>query len=65
MDATTSKPAQTALATAESAKRFLDPFAEWRDCANQWDVTEVWRKPSAVPSADPDERVATAPPATG
>ena len=48
MDATTSTLAQTASGAAEPGKRFLDPFAEWRDCANQWDVTEVWRTPGAA-----------------
>jgi hypothetical protein len=65
MDATTSSSTQTAFAATEPAKRFLDPFAEWRDCANQWDVSELWRKPGAAPNSDPNELAEAAPPATG
>lgn len=48
MDATSKSTKNTC--TAEPAKRLLDPFAEWRDCANQWDVTEVWRAPETRPA---------------
>lgn len=45
MDATSS---QNSSAGPEHPKRLLDPFAEWGDHANQWDVTEVWRRPGEV-----------------
>jgi hypothetical protein len=51
MDAAASTPGQTAFPAAEAAKRFLDPLAEWRDCANQWDVTVVWNSPHAAANA--------------
>ncbi len=51
MDTTPSTFSQEGL-SAEPARRFLDPSAEWRDCANQWDVSEVWRTPPAAPNSD-------------
>lgn len=65
MDATTSSSTQAAFAATEPAKRFLDPLAEWRDCANQWDVSEVWRTPVAAPDSGPNERAETTIQATG
>jgi hypothetical protein len=56
MDTVTCPSIQTASAAAEPAKRFLDPFAEWTDCANQWDVSEVWRARREAASADATER---------
>ena len=37
---TTSNPKPTTPSTAP-ARRFLDPFEEWRDHANQWDVAAL------------------------
>jgi hypothetical protein len=56
MDATTTSPTDTAFAAEEPAKRFLDPSAEWRDCANQWDVSEVYRARGKAPAAKSIER---------
>ncbi len=33
--------ANTATNSEIEPKRLLDPFAEWHDHANQWDVSEV------------------------
>lgn len=65
MDARTSPSTQAVFDAQEPAKIVLDPLEEWRDCANQWDVSEVWGKPATARFADPRERVAAAPPATG
>ena len=64
MDATPSSSTQTAFAAEEPVKRLLDPFAEWRDYANQWDVTEVWGKRGEAPSSGPAEQADVRPPAT-
>ncbi len=40
---------------AEPASHMLDPWAEWHDHANQWDVSEIWHAPKATPHADYDE----------
>jgi hypothetical protein len=56
MDAGTSTLPQTAFAATEPAKQFRDPFAEWRDCANHWDVSELWRTPSDAPASVPKSR---------
>ena len=37
-------PTTTTDVPQETPKRLLDPFAEWRDHANKWDVTELLRK---------------------
>ncbi len=47
---TTSNSQETKLA-AESARRHLDPFEEWRDHANQWDVSELRRSRPPQPQA--------------
>ena len=65
MDAKASALTQTAFAATEPAKRVLDPFAEWRDCANQWDVSEVWRTRTAAADSGPSEREETVLPPTG
>lgn len=33
---------------AEPTQRLLDPFAEWRDHANQWDVSELLNTPQSL-----------------
>ena len=49
-------PTTTTDVSQESPKRFLDPFAEWRDHANKWDVTELLRKkPEKQATAKPDK----------
>jgi hypothetical protein len=56
MDTTPSTFTQAPLGATVPAKRLLDPSAEWRDCANHWDVSELWRTPPAAPNLDPRER---------
>lgn len=65
MDATKSSSAPAAFIAAEPAKRVLDPSMEWRDCANQWDVTEVWNSQYAAADSRPAERAEGANPAVG
>ncbi len=35
----------------EPPKKFLDPNAEWRDHANQWDLSAWQSKPASTPPA--------------
>lgn len=45
MDTATSTFTQE-FAAVEPPKRFLEPFVEARDHANQWDVSALWRAPA-------------------
>ena len=53
-------PTTTTDVSQESPKRFLDPFAEWRDHGNKWDVTELLRKkPEQEATAKADKESVT------
>lgn len=65
MDARTSPSTQAVFDAQEPAKLILDPLEEWRDCANQWDVSEVWGKPAPRVARRPNERLDVAPAVTG
>ncbi len=51
MEAERSLPNEPAQ-PGDSPRRFLDPFEEWRDCANRWEMSDLWAK-HARPGADP------------
>ncbi len=38
---------------AEPPKRLLDPDAEWRDHANQWDLSSWQSNPPSTPKTEP------------
>ncbi len=46
------EPKATANNCAEPTRRFLDPFWEMRDHANQWDMSELMRKPAPSTPAE-------------
>ncbi len=50
---TTSNPKPTKSAAAP-ARRFLDPFEEWRDHANQWDAAAL-RRAAPAPRTRPPQ----------
>ncbi len=39
-------PSDSNPVAQETPRRYLDPTAELRDCANQWDVSELWQAPA-------------------
>lgn len=41
-----------------SPKRLIDPFEEWRDHANHWDVSELLRRPEKKTVANADKEPA-------
>ncbi len=44
---------QPTTGNPEPPKRLLDPYAEWRDHANQWDLSAWQSNPPAEPKAAP------------
>ncbi len=54
------KTAKFTPPTTEPPKRFLDPFAEGRDYANQWDWDALKSKPASQPVSEPNDRAENA-----